>query len=116
MYSLIEYVNQTGHHVQLDETPQGLREFENIEDVFVYLRELELGNKARLQNLLDECMAEQDFSTYFNLADEVKPLHADEFFIRSVLDKIKIVGKKGLGLYLIDKDLEELYPIPALPA
>lgn len=114
--SLIEYVNECGHEVQLGEINEGVRDFDNIEDVFVYLQQLETSYKADLNNLLDVCQGEKDFATYANLLEQARSLHADEFFVKSLLDKIAIVGCTGHGLYLIDKDLEGQYPIPDLPA
>lgn len=113
--TLLEYVNQSGSDVSIQAIKEGIRDFDNIEDLFVYVSSLEQGYTAELNNLLDTCLAEKDFATYANLESQVTTQHADEFFLKSVLDKISIVGYKGQGLYLLDKELAEAFPAPADP-
>lgn len=114
--SLIEYVNKSGAQVALGSIAEGVRDFDNVEDLFVYLSELEKQHRADLNNLLDTCLAEKDFATYATLESEVKSQHAEEFFVKSVLDKIKLMGSKGQGLYLLDKELAGKYPVVELVA
>ncbi|MFC6277158.1 ferritin [Psittacicella hinzii] len=112
VYAEIEYLNQCGYETTLGQINEGIREFDNIEDLFVYVSEMEKGYKADLNNLLDVCLSSKDFATYANLEPQVSTQHADEFFLTSMLNKIAIVGAKGQGLYLIDKELSEKYPLP----
>lgn len=109
----IEYLNQCGYEAKLGQINEGIRDFDNIEDLFVYVYEMEKGYKADLNNLLDVCLSNKDFATYSNLEPQVTTQHSDEFFLSSMLNKIQIVGSKGQGLYLIDKELGEKYPLPA---
>ncbi|RIY32605.1 hypothetical protein CKF54_04470 [Psittacicella hinzii] len=111
--SEVEYLSECGHLAQLAEIPEGLREFDNIEDLFVYVNEMEKGYRADLNNLLDVCLSNKDFATYEKLITQASSQHAEEFFINSLLHKIAIVGYKGQGLYLIDKELSEKYPLPS---
>lgn len=114
VYELTEYVNQTGNTVDLLAIPEGVREFDNVEDVFVYVSELEKQHRADLNNILDYCLAEKDFATYATIEPEVKNQHSEEFFLKSVLDKLALFGPKGQGLFLLDKELAEAYPIQPL--
>ncbi|RIY38431.1 ferritin [Psittacicella gerlachiana] len=108
----VEYLSECGYQAELREIPEGLREFDNIEDLFVYIYEMEKGYRADLNNILDVCLSNKDFATYANLESQVETQHAEEFFLTSMLRKIGIVGSKGQGLYLIDKELSEKYPLP----
>lgn len=110
--ALFEYVNHSGAEVSIGAIKEGIRDFDNVEDLFVYVSSLEQAHTADLNNLLDTCLAEKDFATYANLESQVSTQHSDEFFLKSVLDKISIIGYKGQGLYLLDKELAESFPAP----
>lgn len=112
--SLIEYVNESGAQIDLGSIAEGQREFTDIEALFVYLSELETQQRNELNTLLDVCLAEKDFATFAAFEGEAKNLHAQEFFLKSTLEKIALLGKQGQGLYLLDKELEGKYPLEEL--
>lgn len=113
---IMDYLNECGYEAKFNQIPEGIREFDNIEDLFNHVKELEECYKADLNNLLDVCLSAKDFATLATFEAQVKTQHADEFALNSLLDKISIVGSQGHGLYLIDKELQGKYPLPAAPS
>ena len=60
---------------------------------------------ARINNLVDVAMAEKDHATNIFLQWFVTEQIEEESSVGDVINKLKLVGKNGEGLLMIDKEL-----------
>ena len=58
--------------------------------------------------LVEATTKEKDFSTLNFLQWYVAEQHEEEHLISQILDKIKIIGEEGSGVFFIDKAVGEL--------
>lgn len=110
--ALVEYLNETGHEFNFGAIEEGLRDFDTVADLFTYVQELERHHKSDLHNLLHVCLEEKDFATFSKLESEVQTVHAEEFLIQTVLNKLQVLGTSKKGVYLVDKELSQQFPLP----
>ena len=67
----------------------------------------EIGVTESINNLVDICLQEKDYSTHNFVQWYVSEQLEEEASARSVLDKLKLIdGDKG-GMYMFDRDLEK---------
>src|SRR5690606_37131355 len=82
------------------------KEFNSLENVFQLLVEQELGVTESINNVVDICLQEKEYSTHNFIQWYVSEQLEEEALARTILDKIKLIGNDKAGLYLLDRDLE----------
>ena len=65
-------------------------------------------NTRSINVLVDNCLKEKDYSTFNFLQWYVAEQHEEEMLFQSILDKIKIIGTDGQGVYLIDREVAKI--------
>lgn len=83
-------------------------EFGSIKDVFEKTFEHEKFITAKINALVEACLAEKDYSTFNFLQWYVAEQHEEEHLFRSILDMIEIIGLDGRGLFLVDKEIGKM--------
>jgi ferritin len=63
---------------------------------------------ASIHNLLKLSYEENDFNTQNFLQWYVDEQREEEAVIRTILDRIKVIGQGGQSLYYIDKEVEKI--------
>lgn len=118
MLKLIKFINERGGKAIVPGLQQPPVEFENLEHVFELLLEHELEVTESINNLVDICLQEKDYSTHNFVQWYVAEQLEEEALARSILDKLKLIGGDKGGMYMFDRDLENssLMPAPASPA
>ena len=53
-------------------------------------------------------MKAKDYSTFNFLQWYVAEQHEEEMIFKTVLDKMKIIGTEGKGIYMIDKEIGKM--------
>jgi ferritin len=90
MLKLIKFVNERGGVAIVPAVPQPPVQFDSIEKVFELLLEHELGVTQSINNVVDVCLQEKDYSTHNFM----------QWY------KLRLIGGDKGGLYLFDRDLE----------
>ena len=106
MLKLVKFVNERGGVAVIPGLETPAKEFQNIENVFQLLLEHELVVTDSINNLVDICLQEKDYSTHNFIQWYVSEQLEEEALARTILDKIKLIGSDKGGLYLFDRDLE----------
>jgi ferritin len=106
MLKLIKFVNERGGVAIVPAVPQPPVQFESIEKVFELLLEHELGVTQSINNVVDVCLQEKDYSTHNFMQWYVSEQLEEEALARGILDKLRLIGGDKGGLYLFDRDLE----------
>lgn len=116
MLKLIKFVNERGGTAVVPAVGQPVINFENLETVFTLLLKHEIKVTESINNLVDVCLQEKDFSTHNFVQWYVSEQLEEEALARAILDKLRLIdGDKG-GMYMFDRDLENSAIQPTNPA
>ena len=116
MLKLIKFVNERGGTAVVPAVGQPAINFENLETVFTLLLKHEIKVTESINNLVDVCLQEKDFSTHNFVQWYVSEQLEEEALARTFLDKLRLIdGDKG-GMYMFDRDLENSAIQPTNPS
>ncbi len=106
MLKLVKFINERGGVAIIPSIEKPPIEFSSLENVFNSLLEHELMVTASINNLVDICLQEKDYTTHNFVQWYVSEQLEEEAQARTILDKLRLIdGDKG-GLYMFDRDLE----------
>lgn len=80
--------------------------FESIQQVFQEAYTHEQSVTSAINNLVDQSIKENDHATHNFLQWYVEEQREEETLMRTILDKIGLIGNGPQSLYFIDKELE----------
>ncbi len=106
MLKLVKFINERGGVAIIPSVEKPPIEFSSLENVFKSLLDHELMVTASINNLVDICLQEKDYTTHNFVQWYVSEQLEEEAQARTILDKLHLIdGDKG-GLYMFDRDLE----------
>lgn len=108
MKRLFTYVNETGAMAMLGTIEAPSADFKSIGDLFEKVYEHECFITQKINELAHAAFTNQDYSTFSFLQWYVAEQHEEEKLFNGILDKIKIIGEDGKGLFFIDKEIGEM--------
>ena len=76
--------------------------------MFKLLLDHELDVTNSINNLVDICLQEKDYTTHNFMQWYVTEQLEEEATARTLLDKLNIIGEDNSGYYLFDRDIEGL--------
>lgn len=106
MLKLIKFVNERGGKALVPGLDTPPNEFESLENVFKLLLEHELAVTDSINNLVDVCLQEKDYTTHNFVQWYVSEQLEEEALARTILDKVRMIDNNKAGLYMFDRDLE----------
>jgi ferritin len=106
MLKLIKFVNERGGKAIVPAINRPPVEFDNLESVFTLLLEHEIKVTDSINNLVDICLQEKDYSTHNFVQWYVSEQLEEEALARTILDKLRLIGGDKGGMYMFDRDLE----------
>jgi ferritin len=106
MLKLVKFVNERGGTAEIPGLSKPPTEFKSLTNVFELLLEHELMVTESINNLVDICLTQKDYTTHNFVQWYVSEQLEEEALARTILDKIKLIGEDKGGLYLFDRDLE----------
>lgn len=106
MLKLVNYINESGGFAQISGIAEPQKEFDNILDVFQTAYQHEKKVSQSIDELAELAEKEKDKQTVNFLQWYITEQHEEEALYRTVLDRIKLIGVEGRGLYFIDKEVE----------
>jgi ferritin len=107
MLKLIKFVNERGGNVIVPAISQPKIKFKSLLDFFTIFLNHEIEVTTSVNNLIDICMQEKDFSTHNFIQWYVSEQMEEEALARTILDKLKLIGDDRVGIYVFDRDLNE---------
>lgn len=108
MRKLFKYVNETGSMAKVSAVAEPPCEFGSIKELFIMIFEHEKFITQKINELVDACLADKDYSTFNFLQWYVAEQHEEEHLFRGILDMIDVVGLDGRGLFLVDKEIGKI--------
>ncbi len=106
MLKLIKFVNERGGKALVPAISKPPVEFVNLESVFTLLLQHEIKVTESINNLVDVCLQEKDYSTHNFVQWYVSEQLEEEALARTILDKLRLIGGDKGGMYMFDRDLE----------
>lgn len=83
-------------------------EFDGVSDVFQQIYQHETEITRHINGIVHAAFTEQDYSTFNFLQWYVAEQREEEHLIKSILDKIKLIGTKGDALFFLDREIGDL--------
>lgn len=114
MLKLVRFVNERGGKAIIPSIEQPPVDFKDLETVFESLLSHEIAVTESINNLVDVCLQEKDYTTHNFVQWYVAEQLEEEAQARTILDKLKLIGGDKGGMYMFDRDLENSAIKPAL--
>lgn len=106
MMKLIKFINERGGQALIPALEQPPKKFKDLITVFELLLEHEIAVTKSINNLVDICLSEKDYTTHNFVQWYVSEQMEEEALAKTVLDKLKLIGGDKGGMYMFDRDLE----------
>ena len=108
MLKLVKYVNERGGHAHIPEINEPSKMFDCLTHVFQNFLDHEVKVSALINDLVHLCHEKRDYTTQNFLQWYVAEQIEEEALARTILDKLKLIGDDKGGLYLFDRDVNQL--------
>lgn len=108
MMKIIHYVNEMDGHAVISAQDKPRGEYESVQELFQAVYQQEKAVTSAIYSLLSISNEEDDHSTTLFLQWYVAEQREEEAQIRTILDKIKLIGTGGQSLYFIDQEVEKI--------
>lgn len=108
MLKLIKFVNERGGHAKISELNAPNITFNSFQEMFKELYEHEIFVTKSINELVHTTLQNKDYTTHNFLQWYVAEQIEEEAMARTILDKINIIGDDKSGLYLFDRDIQQL--------
>lgn len=108
MLKLVKFVNERGGHAKISELSEPHVTFKSFKEMFEKLFEHEVFVSQSINELVHIALQEKDYATHNFLQWYVAEQIEEEAVARTILDKINLIGDDKGGLYLFDRDIENL--------
>jgi len=102
---IYDYINDQGGQVKLMAIEQPLTEFKSPMDMFEKTLEHEKFITKSINELVDLAIAEKDHATNIFLQWFVTEQIEEESNDKDIIARLKLIGKDGNGLLMLDKEL-----------
>lgn len=106
MLKFVKYINERGGKAVIPALKKPAAEFKSIEDVFREVLKHEEFVTASINEIVALTLEEKDFNTHNFLQWFVMEQVEEEASVRTILDKVRLVGKNNM--YQFDRDILSL--------
>lgn len=108
MLKLVKFVNERGGHAHVSALNAPNVSFDSFQKMFEKLLEHEIFVSESINELVHISLQEKDYATHNFLQWYVAEQIEEEATARTILDKINMIGDDKGGLYLFDRDIQQI--------
>ena len=108
MLRIFSYLSEVDAHALTPAIDQPQHEFASVQEMFKQVYEHEQKVTKSINKLLAIARVEDDYTTENFLQWYITEQREEENLMRSVLDKLKLIGNGPQSLYYIDKEIEAI--------
>ncbi|WP_297797795.1 ferritin [uncultured Eudoraea sp.] len=108
MLKLIKYVNERGGQATISALTEPKAVFDSFQRMFEDLFDHEVYVSKSINELVHVALEEKDYATHNFLQWYVAEQIEEEALARTILDKINLIGNDKGGLYLFDRDVQQI--------
>jgi ferritin len=106
MLKLVKFINERGGVAKIPAIEKPPINFDSMLKIFESLLSHEIKVTESINNVVDVCLKEKDYTTHNFIQWYVSEQLEEEALARNILDKLKMIGSDKGGLYLFDRDME----------
>ena len=108
MLKLVKYINERGGHAIVSDLKAPKTTFGTMREMFEELYKHELFVSNSINELVHVTFEEKDYATNNFLQWYVAEQIEEEAQAKTILDKINLIGDDKGGLYLFDRDIQQI--------
>ncbi len=108
MLRIFNYVNERDSHALTPQIKQPPLKFKSAVTLFEQVYKHEQKVTASINKIVGLCYKTDDFTTLHFLQWYVEEQREEEALMRSILDRINIIGEGPQSLYYIDQEIEKI--------
>lgn len=108
MLKIIKFINERGGHAKVTELQAPKTNYATFKEMFEEVYKHEVYVSETINNLVHISLSEKDYATHNFLQWYVAEQIEEEAQAKVILDKINLIGDDKGGLYLFDRDMQEL--------
>ncbi len=108
MLKIFGYLSEVDQHAITPAIEQPPHEFSSIQELFQQVYQHEQKVTKSINELVAQATLENDYSTISFLQWYIEEQREEENLMRTILDKIRLIGDGPLSLYYIDKEIEAI--------
>ncbi len=108
MLKILHFINDNDGHAIVPAIEAPPKSFKDFHTCFKNVLDQEQKVTASIHELVNTALKERDHAAHNFLQWYVSEQMEEEKQVKSILNKLKIIGKDGSGLYLLDRELGEM--------
>lgn len=108
MLKLIKFVNERGGEAIIPSIQVSKADFKDLNDIFSTFLSSEEAVTENVNKIVFKCLEAKDYTVHNFMQWYVAEQTEEEALARTILDKLKIIGNDKGGLYLFDRDIENI--------
>ena len=108
MLRIFNYISDVDGHALTPGIKQAPHHFDSIQSLFSQVYAHEQKVTKSIHELVAMSMEEKDHTTYNFLQWYIEEQREEETLMRTILDKIRIIGDGPQSLYYIDKEIDKI--------
>lgn len=108
MIKLIKFVNERGESAVIPALDKAKSEFDSLQELFSTFLKSEENVTNNVNKIVFQCLEAKDYTVHNFMQWYVSEQAEEEALARTILDKFKIIGNDKGGLYLFDRDIENI--------
>ena len=105
MLRIFHYLSEVDAHALVPAIKQPVDKWKSVQIMLKEVYEHEKKVTASINNLLDIARSENDYNTENFLQWYINEQREEENLMRSILDKVNLIGEGPMSLYYIDKEI-----------
>ena len=106
MLKLVKFINERGGVAKIPAIEKPPISFDSMIKIFESLLKHEIVVTESINNVVDVCLQEKDYTTHNFIQWYVSEQLEEEALARTIMDKLRLIGGDKGGLYLFDRDME----------
>ncbi len=112
MRRLFSYLQETGAFALIGGMQAPPTDFGSLTEMFDQIYKHEQLVTSKINDLVHLANTEPDYATLQFLQWYIAEQHQEEFLFKSILDKIKLIGTEGQGIFFIDREVANMAANP----
>lgn len=108
MLKILHFINDNDGHAYVPKLDEPPKKFKDYHTCFKQILEQEQAVTTSIHELVNQALKERDHAAHNFLQWYVNEQMEEEKTVKSILNKLKIIGNDGSGIFLLDNELGKI--------
>jgi ferritin len=108
MLKILHFINDNDGHAKVPKLDEPPKKFKDYHTCFKQILEQEQAVTASIHELVNLALKEKDHAAHNFLQWYVSEQMEEEKTVKTIMNKLKIIGNDGSGLFLLDNELGKI--------